>query len=199
MSNCSTPSIVRARPLPDPGRLLHAVTLLCVLLLATAAPAGAASREQIDAEVREATSTLYQHSSSAKELAGRAAGMLVFPRVVKGGIGIGGEYGEGALLIGGRTAGYYSIVGGSIGFQLGLQRKSEVILFMSQRELDKFRNRDGWKAGVDGSVALATLGTGGRIDTETAKKPIIGFIFSNKGLMYNLTFEGSKTTEIRKR
>ncbi len=199
MSNCFTPSIARARPSPDPGRLLRSVTFLCILLLSAAAPAGAASREQIDAEVREATSTLYRHSSSAKELAGRAAGMLVFPKVVKGGIGIGAEYGEGALLIGGRTAGYYSIIGGSIGFQLGLQRKSEVILFMSQRELDKFRNRDGWKAGVDGSVALATLGTGGKIDTETAKKPIIGFIFSNKGLMYNLTFEGSKITEIRKR
>lgn len=156
------------------------------------------SREELDAEVREAIEALYKHSSAAKELAGRSAGMLVFPKVIKGGIGIGGEYGEGALLVGGTTVAYYNIVAGSIGFQLGVQQKSQVILFMNQKELDKFRKSEGWKAGVDGSVALATLGAGGQIDTETAKKPIIGFIFSNKGLMYNLTFEGSKITEIDK-
>ncbi len=168
------------------------------LLLAGSLPASAASREELDSQVREATAALYEHSSSAKELAARAAGMLVFPKVVKGGIGIGGEYGEGALLVGGRTVGYYNIVSGSIGFQLGLQQKSQAILFMSQKELDSFRKSDGWKAGVDGSVAIATLGAGGEIDSETAKKPIIGFIYSNKGLMYNLTFEGSKITEIEK-
>ena len=168
------------------------------VLMFMAAPAGAASKEELDAQVREATEALYKHSSAAKELAGRASGMLVFPKVVKGGIGVGGEYGEGALIIGGKTVGYYALAAGSIGFQLGLQQKSQVILFMNQKELDKFQKSDGWKAGVDGSVALATLGAGGQVDTETSKKPIIGFIFSNKGLMYNLTFEGSKLTKIDK-
>ncbi|MDX8408090.1 MAG: YSC84-related protein, partial [Mariprofundaceae bacterium] len=64
--------------------------------------------------------------------------------------------------------------------------------------LNKFRNSEGWKAGVDGSVAIATLGAGGAIDTNTARKPIIGFIFSNKGLMYNLNLEGSKITRLKK-
>ncbi len=172
--------------------------LAAALLVLAAMPVAAASREQIDADVREAINELYRHSSSAKELAGKSAGMLVFPKVIKGGIGIGGEYGEGALLIGGQTVAYYNIASASIGFQLGGQKRSQVILFMSQRELDKFRNSDGWKAGGDASVALATLGAGGQIDSETAKKPIIGFIYSNKGLMYNLTFEGSKITEIKK-
>jgi len=184
--------------------MIHMVrALLAAAMLSLAfAPASAATREELDAEVREAVSALYKHSSAAKELAGRSAGMLVFPRVVKGGIGIGAEYGEGALLVGGETVGYYNIVAGSIGLQLGVQLKSQAILFMSQGELDKFRNsggsKDGWKAGVDGSVALATLGAGGQIDTETSKKPIIGFIFSNKGLMYNLTFEGAKISKIDK-
>lgn len=156
------------------------------------------SKEELDADVREAVAELYEHSSAAKELAGRAAGMLVFPKVVKGGVGVGLEYGEGALMVGGRTVAYYNLASGSIGLQLGVQQKSQVILFMTQSELDKFRKSEGWKAGVDGSVALATLGAGGQIDTETAKKPIIGFIYSNKGLMYNLTFEGSKITKIDK-
>jgi lipid-binding SYLF domain-containing protein len=173
--------------------------LLAAALLSIAAlPAGAATREELDASVREAIEELYKYSSAAKELAGKSAGMLVFPKVVKAGIGIGGEFGEGALLVGGKTVGYYNIVSGSIGFQLGVQVKSEVILFMTHKELERFRKSDGWEAGVDGSVAIATLGAGGEIDTETAKKPIIGFIYSNKGLMFNLTFEGAKITEIEK-
>ncbi len=176
---------------------LAAALMLAVATLAVPV-ADAASREQIDAEVREAVKELYELSSSARELGGKAAGMLVFPSVYKGGIGVGGEYGEGALLIGGKTVGYYNVVSGSIGFQLGVQKKSQVVMFMSAKELEKFRASEGWKAGVDGSVAIATLGTGGEIDTNTARKPIIGFIFSNKGLMYNLTFEGSKITKIEK-
>jgi lipid-binding SYLF domain-containing protein len=174
--------------------------LAAVLVLFAAAPAFAASKAEIDAQVKEALATLYQQSSAAKDLGARAAGILVFPKVTKAGVGVGGEYGEGALLVGGSTKGYYSTAAGSIGFQLGVQQKAQAIMFMTPKELDKFlkQNHDGWKAGVDGSVALATLGAGGQLDTETAKKPIIGFIFSNKGLMYNLTFEGSKITKLDK-
>ena len=163
-----------------------------------AASAGAASRAEIDAGVRQTVNEFYGHTSAGKELAQKAAGMLVFPSVVKAGIGVGGEYGEGSLLIRGKPAAYYNIASASIGFQLGAQARSMIILFMTERALAKFRASEGWKAGVDGSVALATLGAGGAIDTETAKKPIIGFIFSNKGLMYNLTFEGSKISRIER-
>jgi lipid-binding SYLF domain-containing protein len=166
------------------------------LALLFATNAWAASREEIDAEVRQAVKEFYNHTSAGKELSQKAAGMLVFPSVVKAGIGVGGEYGEGSLLIGGKPAAYYNIASASIGFQLGAQARSMIVLFMTENALSKFRASEGWKAGVDGSVALATLGAGGSIDTETAKKPIIGFIFSNKGLMYNLTFEGSKITKI---
>ena len=181
------------------NRLARPLLAAIVFLFATA-PALAASKEEIDAGVKEALAELYEKSSAARDLGAKAVGILVFPKVVKGGVGVGGEFGEGALLVGGKTSGYYNTASGSIGFQLGLQQKSQVIMFMTQKELDKFleQNNDGWKAGVDGSVALATLGAGGQLDTETAKKPIIGFIFSNKGLMYNLTFEGSKISKITK-
>ena len=169
-----------------------------MLALFVAANAWSASKAEIDAEVREAVQNFYKHTSAGKELSQKAAGMLVFPSVVKAGIGVGGEYGEGSLLIDGKPVGYYNIASASIGFQLGVQARSQIILFMTENALAKFRRSEGWKAGVDGSVALATLGTGGSIDTETAKKPIIGFIFSNKGLMYNLTFEGSKITKLDK-
>lgn len=173
-----------------------AIASLCLGLVL--GPAQAASKAEIDAKVNATLKTFYADVKGGRELAGKAAGMLVFPEVVKAGIGIGGEYGDGALRVGGKTVGYYNTAAASIGLQLGVQVKSQIILFMTEKALRDFRNSDGWKAGVDGSVALATLGAGGEIDTETTRKPIIGFIFSNKGLMYNLTFEGSKITRIKR-
>ena len=173
-------------------------TLIAAVLLSFASLASAATKAEIDAEVSKAVSDFYNHTSAGKSLAGKASGMLVFPNVVKAGIGIGGEYGEGALLVKGKTAGYYSIAAASVGLQLGVQSRAQVVLFMNDGVLSKFRGSEGWKVGVDGSVALATLGAGGAIDSETARKPVIGFIFSGKGLMYNLTFEGSKITKLDK-
>ena len=173
--------------------IFAAICLASVPTLSTAA-----SAVEIDAKVEAALEAFYEHSSAGKKLAQKAAGMLVFPSVIKAGIGIGGEYGEGALLSGGKTVGYYNIAAASIGFQLGAQVKSEIIMFMTAESFKAFQASDGWEAGVDGSVALVTLGAGGEIDTENITDPIIGFIFSNKGLMYNLSLEGSKITKLDK-
>jgi lipid-binding SYLF domain-containing protein len=117
---------------------------------------------------------------------------------LKAGIGVGGEYGEGALRIGGKTVDYYNTAAASIGFQLGAQKKTIILVFMQQEALKKFRASSGWKAGVDGSVALITVGVEGSIDTTKIKDPIVGFVFGQKGLMYNLTLEGSKFTKLKK-
>ena len=181
------------------GNKALTICVLGILLgLVELSAAVAASKDEINAEVQEAIENFYRHTSAGKRLAQKAAGMLVFPGVFKAGIGIGGEYGEGALLVKGSTVAYYSTAAASIGFQLGAQVKSQIVLFMNQKVLDAFRKSQRWQAGVDGSVALATLGAGGEINTDTVKEPIIGFIFSNKGLMYNLTFEGSKITRIER-
>lgn len=165
---------------------------IALLFFCSTAPVNAASNAEIDAKAKQALVQFYQHSPAGKELFNKAKGALIFPEVFKAGIGIGGEYGEGKLVESGKTTGYYSIAAASIGFQLGAQVKTEIILFMTDSALRQFKNSDGWEAGVDGSVALVTLGTGAEIDTSTIKDPIIGFIFSNKGLMYNLSLEGSK-------
>jgi lipid-binding SYLF domain-containing protein len=117
----------------------------------------------------------------------KAKGVLVFPSVLKAGFGVGGEYGEGALRIGGKTVEYYSTAAASIGFQLGAQSKSIVVVFLEKGALSLFRSSDGWKAGVDGSVAVVEWGVGEDINTIDIKDPIVGFVFSNKGLMFNLT------------
>jgi lipid-binding SYLF domain-containing protein len=145
-----------------------------------------------EAKVEEAIAAFKVEVNGADVFLNQAAGYLVFPRVIKLGIGIGGETGEGALRVGGKTDGYYRTSSGSIGFQLGAQAKSIVIAFMTQESLDKFRNSEGWKIGIDGSVALIDLGAGKTIDTNNIKDPVVGFIFGSTGLMYNLTLEGSK-------
>jgi lipid-binding SYLF domain-containing protein len=124
--------------------------------------------------------------------------MLVFPTVGKAGFGIGGEYGEGALIIKGKTVQYYSAAAASIGFQIGVQSKRQIILFMEKSDLESFQHSEGWEVGVDGSVAIATLGAGGEIDTKMLNQPVVGFIFGNKGLMFNLSLEGTKFSRIEK-
>ncbi len=110
--------------------------------------------------------------------------------------GFGGEYGEGALLVRGRPVAYYNTVSASFGFQLGAQVRSVIIMFMTPQALDQFRKTAGWKIGVDGSVAIITVGVGGSIDTNKITSPVVGFILDPKGLMYNLTLEGSKISRI---
>ena len=181
-------------------KMKYFVLCFCISVscLCQSVPAYAASKMEIDARVEEALSEFYKKTSAGKKLAGKAVGMLIFPKVYKAGIGIGGEYGEGALTIGGKTVDYYNTASASIGFQLGAQVKTQIILFMNKKVLSAFQDSGGWEIGVDGSVAIATFGAGGEIDTKIAKEPVIGFIFSNKGLMYNLTLEGAKITKIKK-
>lgn len=161
------------------------------------APASkAASGPEIDAGVHATLDKFFYQVRGARDLANKSVGILVFPSVVKAGFGFGGEYGEGALLIGGRTVDYYNTVSASVGFQLGIQERSVIIMFMTESALDQFRRTAGWKVGVDGSVAIITVGVGGSIDTNKITSPVVGFVLDPKGLMYNLTLEGSKITRI---
>jgi lipid-binding SYLF domain-containing protein len=158
--------------------------------------AEAMSAYEIDAEVGVALDRFHRHAYWSHEMARRAAGLLVFPSIVKAGFGFGGEYGEGALLVRGRPAAYYNTVSASFGFQLGAQARSVIIMFMTPDALDGFCSKSGWKIGVDGSVTVIAVGAGGAVDTNTISSPIVAFIFDQKGLMYNLTLEGSKISRI---
>ena len=153
---------------------------------------------ELDAAVSDTLAAFAKEVDGAAVFLDNAAGYLVFPRVIKVGLGIGGEAGEGALIAGGDTVGYYRTVAGSFGLQLGAQAKSIVIAFMTEGALDQFRNSSGWKVGVDGSVALIDIGAGRSLDTTSIKDPVVGFVFGSTGLMYNLTLEGSKITKIDK-
>ena len=177
--------------------LIGVLFLGCSLIVGSST-VSAKSAKEIDVGVDVTLEQFRQDIKGGKEFLGSAKGVLVFPSVIKAGFGIGGEFGEGALRIGGRTVDYYNTAAASIGFQIGAQSKRVLLVFMQDKALKKFRESSGWEAGVDGSVALIELGTGGSIDTNNITDPIVGFVFGNKGLMYNLTLEGSKFTKIKK-
>ncbi len=158
----------------------------------------AESKEVLNIEIKETIKQFDKEVRGGSEFLRKAKGYLVFPNVYKAGFGIGGEYGEGALLIKDRIVDYYSTVAASIGFQFGLQKKSVIVVFLTQKALDDFRKSDGWRVGVDGSVAIAKWGVGEDINSIDFKDPVVGFVFGNRGLMYNLTLEGAKFTKIVK-
>ena len=171
--------------------------IMALTMLATAT-ALAASAEKIDREADKALEVFKEQVSGSDVFLNQAAGYLVFPKVYKAGIGIGAETGEGVLRVGGSSVDYYRTTAASVGLQLGAQAKSIVIAFMTSEALDKFRKSEGWKVGVDGSVALVDIGAGKTIDSQNVKDPVVGFVFGSKGLMYNLTLEGSKFSKLDK-
>jgi len=172
------------------------VFVLVLIALLGAQSALADSKESIESKSTQAIAHLIEHSPESKELLEKAKGVLIFPHIVKMGFGVGAQYGEGVLRVSGASVGYYSTAGASFGVQLGAQTKSEAVLFMSDDALSKFQAGQGWEVGVDSSVAVVKHGKGGKIDSSQWNQPVLAFIFSNKGLMGNLSLEGSKITRI---
>jgi lipid-binding SYLF domain-containing protein len=176
---------------------MMAVTGPVLFTLIASAPSFAHTPAEIDASANRAIARFYALKPQDKELAGKATGTLIFGRVTKGGAGVAGEYGEGVLRVNGKTVDYYSVTSASVGLTLGVAHHSEVILFMTADSLAKFQNSEDWSAGADTSFALVSKGDGGQYDTATLGKPILGFMFHEKGLLGDLSFEGSKITKIK--
>lgn len=155
-----------------------------------------AKRHSINSNVDQALSRLYVAAPGSRELVAKARGVLVFPSVLAAGFVVGGQYGEGALRVGGQTTGYYSTTSASIGLQIGAQSKAIVFLFMTQDALDKFRATKGWSAGGDASVAILQVGANGAVDSNSIRSPVEAFVLTNGGLMANLTLEGTKVNRL---
>lgn len=177
-------------------KIALATTGLAIVALATSAASFADTATQIDSRVSATLLDFNTINPENKTLGDKAAGVLVFPRVTKGGVGVGAEFGEGVLQVNGKTVGYYSVGAGSVGLTLGLAKHSEIIMFMTQDALKKFTSSDGWSIGADAGITVVSGGASGSYDTQTQQKPILGFVFAEKGLIADLSFEGSKISKI---
>ena len=184
----------------------HSLRYLMVFLSAIFASASlvfpdsafAASAAEIDRDVDAALKELYVSSPAAKDLSTTAKAILVFPSIVKGGFMVGGQYGEGALLKGGKTVGYYNSVAASYGLQAGLQKFGYALFFMKDAALEYLDNSEGWEIGVGPSIVIVDKGTARALTSTTAKEDIYAFFFDQTGLMAGLGLQGSKITKIEK-
>ena len=174
-----------------------AVIGLTILGLLAVGNAFATTKAVLNVRADRTLKHFYAMSPMNRQLAAKAAGILVFSRVTKGGAGVAGEYGEGVLRRDGSTVSYYSVGSASIGLTLGVGQHAEVIMFMTKDSLDKFRHSGGWSVGADTAVAIVSDGASGQYDSATLDKPILGFLFAEKGLIGDASLEGSKITPIK--
>ena len=154
-------------------------------------------RRELDVGSRAVLNRLYDTVPSSRAFVARAAGVLVFPRVIDAGLVIGGEYGLGELRTGDAVAGYYRTASGSVGPQIGAQSKAIVLLFMTPESLMRFRNAGtAWSVGADASVALFKVGANGEIDVNVARSPTVAFVMTNAGLMVEASLAATRISRI---
>lgn len=174
--------------------------LISLLALTGCASTGgqlAGSATEITRESNAALQDLYASNPEARQLAGRAKGILVFPNIVKAGFVVGAQYGSGgALFKNGRTAGYYNIAAASYGLQAGIQSFSYALFFMDNASLNYLDSSAGWEVGVGPSLVVVDKGVAKSLTTTTAKSGVYAYIFGQEGLMAGLGLQGSKITRI---
>lgn len=170
--------------------------VMAILLAIASPPVMADTAAEIDREVDTALQQLYASTPAASELAKSAKGILVFPDVIKAGLILGGQYGEGALRVDGQTVGYYNTVAASYGLQAGAQKFGYALFFITDSALDYLKKSSGWEIGVGPSVVLVDEGLASSLTTSTAKDDIYAFFFNQEGLMAGLGLQGAKITQI---
>ena len=181
----------------------YAGLMMITLMLTFAAPplvTHAANKAEINRDAAAALANLYENTPAAKQLAEKAKGILVFPSMLKGGLIVGAQYGDGALFKNGRIVGYYNSVAGSYGLQAGVQKFGYAMFFMNDAALAYLDKSKGWEIGVGPSVVVvdkeSAVAFGKSLTSSTLKDDIYAFIFSQKGLMAGLGLQGSKITKI---
>lgn len=171
------------------------IMVMAVILLTLPRIALAATAESIDLDVDNALQKLYQTTPAAKDLSNIAQGILVFPSIIKGGLIIGGQYGEGALRVGEKTTGYFKTVSASYGLQVGAQSFGYALFFIDSKSLDYLKKSSGWEIGVEPNIVIVDEGVARSLSTTTVKSGVYAFFFDQRGLMAGITIQGSKITE----
>ena len=176
---------------------LASFTMIAALFFAlssflTASPAA----QKLDKKSDLAVAQFLREVKGGQKFLDEVKGYLIFPEITKAGFMIGGSYGEGALRVNGHTKHYYSVTSASFGFQAGAQQHAMLIAFLSEASLNNFINSNGWEAGVDGSIAIIDNGFSKDISSISYEKPIIAFVYGEKGLMGSLSIKGNKFQKI---
>jgi lipid-binding SYLF domain-containing protein len=204
-----TPRFNRADPVHGPrpnspeGIMLRTImrSLGAAMLLATVLAAPAA-HAQSDAQVvidgaRKTLADLHHDKAfgTAARALHRAKAVMIVPRLIKGGFIVGGEGGNGVLMVQGRDGtwsnpAFYGIGSASFGLQAGLEQSELVLLVMTQKGLDGLMRHE-FKIGAQAGIAVATLGSGVEAALAGPTPPDIIVWSSSTGLYGGLTLNGS--------
>lgn len=176
--------------------ILLGVALAWVSPASTAAETGKTPGAKLASDANASLKKLYAKVPAAKTLGQKAHAILVFPSVTKAGLGIGGQYGEGALLQNGKAIGYYSTAGASVGLQIGAQKYGYAMFFMNPGAVAQLDKAEGFEVGVGPTVVVMDEGKAKSMTTTTMNDDIYAFIFGQKGLMAGLGIQGNKITKI---
>lgn len=151
---------------------------------------------EIDRDADAALALLFKTSPAAAELSKKAKAILIYPKILKAGVGIGGQHGEGALQKNGKTVAYYNTIAGSYGLQLGAQSFGYAMFFMNEKALNYLNSSNGWEVGVGPSIVMVDEGMAKTLTTTTATEAVYVFMFNQKGLMAGMGIQGSKINKI---
>ncbi len=178
--------------------LISALTIVATAafaLMPGSSIAGTAA--EIDSDVDKALGSLYGQIPEAKKLGETSKAILVFPKIVKGGlILVGGQIGDGALRVNGKTADYFRTVAASYGVQLGVQWFGYAMFFRSDKAHGYLDRSDGWEVGTAPSIVMVDKGAAVGFSSSSLKEDIYVFFFDQKGLMAGLGLQGTKITKI---
>ena len=173
------------------------VIVAAAMVMMNPCSAFAVDAAEINRDVAAALDALYDTTPVAKELGPKAKAILVFPNVVKAGFIGAVSYGEGALLVNGRTAGYYNFSAGSYGYQAGVQSFGYAMFLMTDAAVSYLKKSKGWELGSGPSIVIVDAGKAKSLTTSTLQDDIYGFTFGQKGLMAGIGLQGSKITRIK--
>ncbi len=177
-------------------KTLQAITAAASLAFAAHTTALAAGAAEMTKDANAALQQLYAGVPAAKALGAKAPAILVFPKVTKAGLGVGGQYGEGTLFKGGKAVAFYNTAAASVGLQAGAQQFGYAMIFMNANALAQLDKAGGFEIGVGPTVVVVDEGMAKTLTTTTAKDDVYAFIFGQKGLMAGVGVQGSKITRI---
>jgi lipid-binding SYLF domain-containing protein len=173
-----------------------ALTLTLALLAYGTVTAHAGKASELSSASRAALNKLYAANPRTKTLGNKATAILVFPKIVKAGFMVGAQGGDGAMLRGGKTIGYYRSLAGSYGFQAGMQKFGFALFFMNQAAINQMNSTGGWEIGSGPSLVVVDEGFAKSMSSNTLTSDVYAYIFDQKGLMAGIGIQGSKITRI---
>jgi lipid-binding SYLF domain-containing protein len=175
--------------------ILLAAALACMSLTHNA---NAATADEINSDSQQALQRLYKIHPFAETISQKAKAILIFPKIIKAGLVLGGSYGEGELKEGAKVHGYYNSVSASWGLQAGAQDYGYVVFLMSDKAVKYVHDTHGWEIGVGPTVVVVDEGVAKNLSSSTLKDDAYAFIFSQEGLMAGISIEGTKITRIKR-